>query len=113
MAAWLVRPPLSVTTADARFITGTQSGSVCFATSTAPSSNRSASAMLRSAIARPLAMRLPTATPRTSTGPVPSSVNVLTLPVCSRERTVSGRACTMYSAPSTPSLAHSTSIGQP
>ena len=36
MAAWHVRPPRSVTTAAARFITGSQSGSVISVTSTSP-----------------------------------------------------------------------------
>ncbi len=36
MAAWQVRPPRFVTIAEARFITGSQSGSVMSATSTSP-----------------------------------------------------------------------------
>ena len=99
--------------ADARFISGTQSGSVMRATRTPPSSNRAASAMLSSTNTRPLVMRCPTATPVTSTSPVPSSVKVVKLAARSRDRTVSGRACTMYISRVSPSTAHSISIGMP
>ena len=40
MAAWQVRPPRLVTMAEARFITGSQSGSVMSATSTSPARTR-------------------------------------------------------------------------
>ena len=40
MAAWQVRPPRLVTIADARFMTGSQSGSVMSATSTSPARTR-------------------------------------------------------------------------
>ena len=39
MAAWQVRPPRLVTMADARFMIGSQSGSVMSATSTSPGLN--------------------------------------------------------------------------
>ncbi len=41
IAAWQVRPPRLVTIAAARFITGSQSGSVMSATSTSPALTRS------------------------------------------------------------------------
>ena len=44
IAAWQVRPPRFVTIAAARFITGSQSGSVMSATSTSPGLTRSISA---------------------------------------------------------------------
>jgi hypothetical protein len=46
MAAWLVRPPWSVTMAAARFMIGTQSGSVLPVTRIAPSTKRSMSRAL-------------------------------------------------------------------
>lgn len=47
IAACDVRPPWSVTMAEARFISGTQSGSVVVATRTAPSTKRLASRLQR------------------------------------------------------------------
>jgi hypothetical protein len=47
MAAWQVRPPRLVTMALARFITGSQLGSVMSVTSTSPGCTRSISAVLR------------------------------------------------------------------
>ena len=44
IAAWQVRPPRLVTMAAARFITGSQSGSVMSATRTSPDLTRSISA---------------------------------------------------------------------
>ncbi len=92
MAAWQVRPPRSVTMADARFITGSQLGSVMSVTSTSPFSTRSISSA--DAITRtvPAAMREPTARPVTSTSPCSSRrKRSSTRPL--RLRTVSGRAC--------------------
>jgi hypothetical protein len=44
IAAWQVRPPRLVTIAAARFITGSQSGSVISVTSTSPGCTRAISA---------------------------------------------------------------------
>ena len=69
MAAWQVRPPRLVTIAAARFMTGSQSGSVMSATSTSPVCTRAisvASLMMRAGPApmrwpmlRPVAITLP------------------------------------------------------
>ena len=45
IAAWQVRPPRLVTIAAARFITGSQFGSVMSVTSTSPACTRSMSAI--------------------------------------------------------------------
>ena len=67
MAAWQVRPPRLVTMAEARFITGSQSGSVMSATSTSPSRTRLISAVLAMMRARPAPMRWPMLRPLTRT----------------------------------------------
>ncbi len=69
MAAWLVRPPWSVTMAEARFMIGTQSGSVFEVTSTAPSTNRSISCALSIRQTGPVATASPMLSPRTSSSP--------------------------------------------
>ena len=69
IAAWHVRPPRLVTIADARFITGSQSGSVMSATSTSPVSTRAISRMSRMTRAGPAPMRWPMLRPVASTGP--------------------------------------------
>ena len=63
IAAWQVRPPRLVTIADARFMIGSQSGSVMSATNTSPGTNsciasteantRTGPAPIRCPIARP------------------------------------------------------------
>ena len=69
IAAWHVRPPRLVTIADARFMTGSQSGSVMSATSTSPVSTRAISLMSRMMRAGPAPMRWPMLRPVASTGP--------------------------------------------
>lgn len=69
MAAWLVRPPWSVTMAAARFMIGTQSGSVVEVTRIDPSTNLSMSAALSIRQTRPAATASPTLKPLTRTGP--------------------------------------------
>ena len=63
MAAWQVRPPRSVTTAAARFITGSQSGSVISVTSTSPCCSCSRSAADRMTRAGPWPIFSPTLRP--------------------------------------------------
>ena len=74
IAAWQVRPPRLVTIALARFITGSQFGSVMSVTSTSPACTRSMSAML-STITRtgPVPIFWPIARPSASTVPLPFS----------------------------------------
>ncbi|MNZ82303.1 hypothetical protein D3C78_1009970 [compost metagenome] len=70
IAAWQVRPPRLVTMALARFMTGSQSGSVMSETSTSPGwtlSISDTSLMMRTL---PAPMRWPMARPSTSTVPV-------------------------------------------
>lgn len=69
MAACEVRPPRSVTMAAARFMTGTQSGSVVPVTSTEPSLNRVMSSALSMIDTRPATAPLPTLSPVSRTGP--------------------------------------------
>ena len=59
IAAWQVRPPRLVTIAAARFITGSQSGSVMSATSTSPLCTRVISLTSRMMRAGPAPMRWP------------------------------------------------------
>ena len=113
IAAWQVRPPRLVTIADARFMIGSQSGSVMSATSTSPGWNVSICASEVITRTGPAPIFWPIARPMVATVPGSSSTNRrVTLP-STRETTVSGRACRMYSCPSTPSLPHSMSIGRP
>jgi hypothetical protein len=76
MAAWQVRPPRLVTMALARFITGSQLGSVMSVTSTSPGCTRSISAVLRTRRTGPVPIFWPMARPSASTGvlPVPLSL---------------------------------------
>ncbi len=71
MAAWQVRPPRLVTSAAARFITGSQSGVVVSATSTSPARNSGSCDTFAITRTRPLATRSPTLRPRASTSPIP------------------------------------------
>ena len=70
MAAWLVGPPWSVTMPAARFMMGTQSGSVISVTRMAPSRNRAMSAALRMTQTVPGAMASPMADAAVSTVPL-------------------------------------------
>ena len=69
IAAWEVRPPWSVMMPAARFMIGTQSGSVISVTSTAPSSNRSISSALLITCTLPAAIAWPMASPVSSRSP--------------------------------------------
>ena len=69
MAAWQVRPPRFVTIALARFITGSQSGSVMSATSTSPASNSCIDSALVRTRTAPAPIFWPIARPSTSTSP--------------------------------------------
>jgi len=69
IAAWEVRPPRLVTTAAARCITGTQSGSVASATRIDPDTNRSPSSGESRRHTSPVAAPLPTDRPSTNCGP--------------------------------------------
>jgi starvation-inducible outer membrane lipoprotein len=69
MAAWEVRPPWSVTMAEARFMIGTQSGSVIEVTRIEPSTNLSISAADWIRQARPVAAAPPTGRPLRISGP--------------------------------------------
>ncbi len=113
MAACEVRPPWSVTMAAARFMIGSQSGSVIPVTSTAPAGKRSSSTGLLSAQTAPAPIASPTAMPSTSRSPVPVSRKRCSIVARRWDTTVSGRAWTMKISPEWPSLAHSMSIGHP
>ena len=69
IAAWQVRPPRLVTIAAARFITGSQSGSVMSATSTSPGCTRLMSASERTTRATPVPIFWPIARPSQITSP--------------------------------------------
>ncbi len=71
IAAWQVRPPRLVTIAAARFITGSQSGSVMSVTSTSPALTLSISAAERIRRTAPMPIFWPIARPLASTGAVP------------------------------------------
>ena len=71
MAAWQVRPPRLVTIAAARFITGSQSGSVMSATSTSPALTRSISAADFTSRTTPCPIFCPIARPLASTAERP------------------------------------------
>ena len=68
IAAWQVRPPRLVTIAAARFMTGSQSGSVMSVTRTSPGRTRSIPPMFSMTRTTPAPMRWPMLLPRTSTG---------------------------------------------
>ena len=107
IAAWQVRPPRLVTIALARFMIGSQSGSVMSATSTSPSwKSRIWSADLRIRTA-PAPAFCPIARPstRTSAALPPFTLYRCRLAPLRRDCTVSGRACRMYSFPSIAVLA--------
>ena len=74
IAAWQVRPPRLVTMAVARFITGSQLGSVMSVTSTSPGCTRSMSAGERTRRTRPVPIFWPIARPSASTVPWPISL---------------------------------------
>ncbi len=94
IAAWQVRPPRSVTIAAARFMTGSQSGSVMSVTRMSPSCTRCISDARSITLTLPVAMRAPTALPVSSGSPAPSMrKRSSTRP--ERLCTVSGRAWTM------------------
>ncbi len=67
IAAWQVRPPRLVTMAAARFITGSQLGSVMSATSTSPGCTRSISASWCTTRTGPVPIFWPIARPSAST----------------------------------------------
>ncbi|CAM5629812.1 hypothetical protein RLIN73S_04645 [Rhodanobacter lindaniclasticus] len=112
IAAWQVRPPRLVTIAAARFITGSQSGSVMSAISTSPACTLLMSASERTTRALPAPIFWPMERPSASTLPFSPRWNRSSWVACARDFTVSGRACTMYSLPVWPSFAHSMSIGR-
>ncbi len=94
IAAWQVRPPRLVTMAEARFMTGSQSGSVMSATSTSPVCTRAISRTSRITRAGPAPMRWPMLRPSASTRErVFSAKRWMVRPA--RLCTVSGRACRM------------------
>jgi len=93
-AAWQVRPPWSVTTAAAVFMTVPQSGMVVGATRISSGWNRSSSPACRMTRALPLATLPPTARRDASASPVPSRRYSSSCAAELREATVSGRACT-------------------
>ena len=74
MAAWQVRPPRLVTMAPARFITGSQFGSVMSVTSTSPGCTRSISAVELTSRTGPVPIFWPIARPSASTVPLPLSL---------------------------------------
>ena len=95
MAAWQVRPPRLVTTAEAIFITVPQSGMVVSATSTSPGWKRPSCETSSMTRALPAATLVPTARPLTRSSPLACSRYSSTSPSGRCEATVSGRACTM------------------
>ncbi len=74
MAAWQVRPPRLVTMALARFITGSQLGSVMSVTSTSPGWTLSISEMLWTMRTGPVPIFWPMARPSARMVPVPLSL---------------------------------------
>ena len=73
MAAWQVRPPVSVMTPAAIFMTGSQSGLVAGATNISPGLKAARSRALAMRRVRPAAIFSPTARPVTMTGARPFS----------------------------------------
>ena len=94
IAAWQVRPPRSVTMALARFMIGSQSGSVMSATSTSPGWNSCMRSIVSSTRTGPAPIRAPIARPSTRTGPREASRYFSTV-FPARDCTVSGRAWRM------------------
>ena len=92
IAAWQVRPPRLVTMADARFMIGSQSGSVMSATSTSPAVNSAICSMSVSTLTAPAPIFCPIARPSTTVVPLPVS-RYRSVVVPERDCTVSGRAC--------------------
>ena len=113
IAAWQVRPPRFVTIAPARFMIGSQSGSVMSATRTSPAWNSRICAADSRTRTGPAPIFCPMARPSTTSGPRWSIRYRDTTVADWRDLTVSGRACSTYSRPSIPSLPHSMSIGRP
>ena len=115
IAAWQVRPPRLVTKAEARFITGSQFGSVMSATNTSPGCTKCISAGSSTIRTGPVPTFCVTARPTTSgIWLCFCNLNVsVMLEADSCDLTVSGRACKIYNLPSKPFLPHSISIGQP
>ena len=111
MAAWEVRPPLSVTMALAIFIIGSQSGSVISVTNTSPFLKEFMLFALCKTRTFPAPILDPTAIPETRTLLVFCNLYSFKIFLSSPETTVSGRACTMKSSSVFPSFAHSISIG--
>ncbi|CFU00992.1 Uncharacterised protein [Bordetella pertussis] len=70
MAAWQVRPPRLVMIAEARFMTGSQLGSVMSVTSTSPAWTLSISEISATTRTLPAPIFWPMARPVTSTWPV-------------------------------------------
>ena len=115
IAAWQVRPPRLVTKALARFMTGSQLGSVMSATNTSPTCTKCMSAGSNTIRTGPTPTFCVTARPTTKgVALCLFSLKVsVTLFNDSCDLTVSGRACKMYSLLSRPFFPHSISIGQP
>ena len=74
IAAWQVRPPRLVTMALARFITGSQLGSVMSVTNTSPACTLSISLMLCTKRTGPVPIFWPIARPSANTAPWPLSL---------------------------------------
>ena len=115
MAAWQVRPPRLVTNALARFMTGSQFGSVMSATNTSPGCTKCISAGSSTIRTGPTPTFCVTARPTTKgVAACLLSLKVsVTLLADSCDFTVSGRACKIYNLLSMPFFPHSISIGQP
>ena len=115
IAAWQVRPPRLVTKAAARFITGSQFGSVMSATNTSPGCTSCICAGSNTMRTGPTPTFCVTARPATNglAECFCSLYDSVTLFNSSCDLTVSGRACKIYSLLSKPFLPHSISIGQP
>ena len=95
IAAWHVRPPRLVTIAAARFITGSQSGSVMSATSTSPDSTFSISEADLTRRTAPWPTFCPIARPEARIFDVDFKRKRRSVLPFSRDFTVSGRACRM------------------
>ncbi len=95
IAAWQVRPPRLVTIALARFMIGSQSGSVMSATSTSPGENWLIWSADCSTRTGPAPIFCPIARPSTTTSPRWLSRNRCVVVAERRDCTVSGRAWRM------------------
>ncbi len=95
IAAWQVRPPRLVTMALARFMIGSQSGSVMSATSTSPGWNSCIAATSVRTRTAPAPIFWPIARPSTTTGPRSFMRKRWSVEALARDFTVSGRACRM------------------